>query len=111
MQAPRPASRIQELPDAQFHGQRKAGPECAVVLACKSRDYFLEPLKTAGCRPLITTTGFMAPEAYTLDAIVRSWAAGEPPASTRKKAAAAYARYQRCSRRAAERLFAAGSGR
>ncbi len=89
----------------------KAGPDCAAVLACKSRDYFLEPLKSAGCRPLVTTTGFMAPEAYTLDAIIRSWAAGEPPALTRKKAAAAYAKYQRCSQRAAEKLFAAGSGR
>ncbi len=89
----------------------KAGPECAAVLACKSRGYFSGPLAAAGCKPLITTTGFMAPEAYTLDAIIRSWAAGESPRSTHKKAAAAYAKYQRCSQRAAERLFATGAGR
>jgi fermentation-respiration switch protein FrsA (DUF1100 family) len=85
-----------------------SGPECAVVLACKSRDYFLTALKSAGCRPLVTTTGFMAPEAYTLDAAVRSWAAGETPEAVRRKAAAAYAKYQRCPRRAAEKLFAGG---
>jgi len=88
--------------------QGTAGPECAVVLACKSRDYFSEPLKAAGCRPLLLTTGLMAPEAYTLHAVIRSWAAGDSAQATRKKAAAAYARYQKCPLRAAGRLFAAG---
>ncbi|MCX5649382.1 MAG: hypothetical protein NTX40_09860 [Planctomycetota bacterium] len=81
----------------------------AVVLACKSRDYFLEPLRKAGAQPIVTTTGFMAPEAYTLDAIIRSWAAGDPAETVCRNAAAAYAEYQKCGVRAAERLFAAGS--
>jgi len=83
-------------------------PACAVVLACKSRAYFLPPLRRAACKPLITTTGLMAPEAYTLDAVIRSWAAGQTPRQTRDAAAAAYARYQRCSLAAARRLFAPG---
>jgi len=83
-----------------------AGPECAIVLACKSRDYFAAPLKAARCRALLTTTGFMAPEAYTLEAALRSWAAGESSEDTRIKAAAAYAKYQKCSRSGALRLFA-----
>ncbi len=84
------------------------GPDCAVVLACRSRDYFAEPLRLAGCRPLVTTSGLMAPEAYTLDAIVRSWAQGDTPPETRAAAAAAYSRYQKCPRTSALRLFVAG---
>ncbi|KPK79685.1 MAG: hypothetical protein AMJ81_12955 [Phycisphaerae bacterium SM23_33] len=84
-------------------------PDCAVVLACNSRPYFAGPLGTAGCSPLITTTGLMAPEAYTLDAVIRSWAAGETPQQTRERAAHAYAKYQRCGLEAARGLFAAGA--
>ncbi|MHC4660764.1 MAG: M20/M25/M40 family metallo-hydrolase [Planctomycetota bacterium] len=83
-------------------------PDCAVVLACKSSSYFAKPLEKASCSPLITTTGLMAPEAYTLDAIIRSWAAGEPAGTVRKKAAGAYAKYQKTSERAALRLFKTG---
>ncbi len=89
----------------------RAGPECAVVLACKSRDYFTAPLKSAGCRALLTTTGFMAPEAYTLDALLRSWAAGESAEDTRRRAGAAYAKYQKCPRSSALRLFATAGDR
>ena len=85
----------------------KDGPACAVVLACKSRDYFTAPLAGAGCKPLVLTTGLMAPEAYTLDAVIRSWAAGKPPAEVGQAAAEAYAKYQKCSLAAAKRLFSA----
>jgi len=90
-------------------GAMQPNPECAVVLACKSHESFASHLKLLKCPPLITTTGLMAPEAYTLDAIIRSWAKGQPPARVRKAAAAAYAKYQRISQTAAERLFAAAS--
>jgi hypothetical protein len=84
-----------------------AGPGGALVLACKSRAYFAEPLAAAGCRALLVTTDFMAPEAYTLDAAVRAWAAGAGPEAVRRAAAAAYAEYQKCGAVAAGRLFAA----
>ena len=77
------------------------------MLACYSNAFFAAPLDKAGCRPLITTSGRMAPEAYTLDAIIRSWAAGRTPAQTRDRAAAAYAKYQKCPLPAARRLFVA----
>jgi len=86
---------------------RRAGPAHAVVLACKSRDYFAAPLARAGCGPLVTTTGLMAPEAYTLDAILRAWAAGADADTVRTQAALAYAEYQKCSVSAAKRLFGA----
>lgn len=85
-------------------------PASAVVLACKSHAYFKQPLRRAGSEPLLTATGLMAPEAYTLDAAVRSWAANDPPEATRFKAAKAYAKYQRISERAALRLFVTGWG-
>ena len=91
--------------DVDFHARPRPP-----VLACKSRPYFAEPLGAAGCRPLVTTTGLMSPEAYTLEAVVAGWAAGEPPDRVRRRAAEAYARYQGCGLRAAERLFAGGGG-
>jgi hypothetical protein len=83
----------------------RTNPDCAVVLACRSSSYFEKPLRKAGCTPLITTSGLMAPEAYTLDAVIRSWAAGDSPAETMRKAAEAYAKYQKISNNAAVRLF------
>ncbi len=93
-------------PDLPPRGSR-TGPAHAVVLACKSRDYFTAPLTRAGCAPLVTTTGLMAPEAYTLDAIIRSWARRDDANTVRTQAAVAYAKYQKCSLSAARRLFGA----
>lgn len=76
-----------------------------IVLACKSKPYFEQALRGLGSDPLVLTTGLMAPEAYTLDAAIRAWAAGRDPAAVRQAAAAAYAQYQRCSIAAARRLF------
>ncbi len=87
-----------------------SGPPAAVVLACKSNAWFKDPLRKAGCPPLITTAQLMAPEAYTLDATIRSWASGDPPEAVRERAAEAYARYQRCSLPAARGVFVAGWG-
>jgi hypothetical protein len=83
-----------------------AGPQGAVVLACRSRAFFLAPLREAGCPPLLTTTGLMAPEGYVLEAALSSWGNGDPPDKIRNAAAEAYARYQRIGRAAAARLFA-----
>jgi hypothetical protein len=80
-------------------------PAEAVVLACRSKPHFAPRLETLGCRPLVMTTGLMAPEAYTLEALLESWRRGEPANDTRRAAAAAYARYQRCRIAAARRLF------
>jgi hypothetical protein len=84
-------------PDAQ--------PSSAVILACASRPYFLDKLLLAGSHPLLLTTGLMAPEAYTLDAVVRTWFRGQSPEDVREAAAAAYSRFQGCGIKAARRLF------
>jgi hypothetical protein len=80
-------------------------PGIAVVLACRSRDYFTTLLEDAKCRRRVVTTQLMSPEAYTLDGIVRSWALGDTAAMIREAAAAAYAKYQKCSLAAARSMF------
>jgi hypothetical protein len=89
--------------------KRQAGPAPAfiAVLACKSREYFGKPLADLGCPAVLTTTGLMAPEAYTLDAIVRAWAKGSKLEAIRLEAGRAYAAYQKINVKAGERLFAA----
>jgi hypothetical protein len=82
-----------------------AKPRSAIALACKSKPYFQKLLAKAGAHGLLLTTGFMAPEAYTLDAAICSWAVGEEPSKVREKAAQAYNRYQKCGVEAAKRLF------
>jgi hypothetical protein len=82
-------------------------PAAALVLACRSRDYFEIPLALARCPLRVLTTQLMSPEAYTLDAVIRSWVHGDDPAGIRDAAAAAYARYQKCSLSAARKMFVA----
>ncbi|MCP4644920.1 MAG: hypothetical protein GY851_31050 [bacterium] len=84
------------------------GGRQAMVLACKSRQYFESRLVASGCRPVLLTTGFMAPEAYTLDAAVCAWASGQPGPTIRERAAAAYHEYQKCGMSGARRLFHCG---
>jgi len=81
----------------------------AMVLACKSRQYFAGILGGLGARPLLLTTGFMAPEAYVVEAALAGWIAGEKGDQIRRRAAAAYHRYQKCGLRAALRLFVTGT--
>ncbi|MFH2047637.1 MAG: hypothetical protein ABIK92_21120 [Pseudomonadota bacterium] len=79
----------------------------AIVLACKSEQYFLPRLKKLGSSPLLLTTGLMAPEAYSLHAAIKQWIAGGNEIQVKKAAAESYNKYQKTGRRAAERLFGA----
>jgi len=47
----------------------------------------------------------MAPEAYSLEAAVAGWLAGEDGERIRNRAAAAYNKYQKCGLNGARRLF------
>lgn len=80
----------------------------AIILACASKQYFTEPLKTAGAYPLLWTTNLMAPEAYTLKAALDGWVHREDGEQIRERAAVAYDKYQKCGLRGAHRLFATG---
>ncbi|MHC4324447.1 MAG: hypothetical protein ACYSUX_09260 [Planctomycetota bacterium] len=77
----------------------------AIVLACKSKPYFAPFLSKIGSRSVLLTTGFMAPEAYTLEAALAGWIAGENGKQIRERAAQAYHKYQKCGIKGARRLF------
>jgi hypothetical protein len=83
-------------------------PSGAIVLACMSQKFFTPPLRAAGTDALLTTTNFMAPEAYSLDAAIRSWGAGGSASAVRTAAGKAYAQYQKISDGSGIGLFANG---
>lgn len=77
----------------------------SLVLACFSREYFAGILSGYGSTPVLLTEGLMAPEAYTLEAAIRSLAQGSDAAALELAAAKAYDQYQHCGLKAAQRLF------
>lgn len=79
-----------------------------ILLACASKNYFYYPVKRSGAYPLLWTTHLMCPEAYTLDAAIDSWIAGNTPGQTREKAAQAYNQYQKCGIKGARNLLVTG---
>lgn len=83
-------------------------PRAAVILACASRNYFSAPLKKTAAVPLLWTSNLMAPEAYILHDALEGWTRGESGEQIRTRAAAAYAKYQRISLRAARNLLVTG---
>lgn len=93
------------LPEQPAAGGETVEPRSAIVLACASKPYFENALESAGAHPLLLTTGLMAPEAYALDAVIRSWMSGTSAEESRQAAARAYHRYQKCGLNAARRLF------
>lgn len=80
----------------------------AIILACASKSYFAEPLRSTGAKPLLWTTNLMAPEAYILSAAVDGWLNHETDEQIRLRGAKAYSTYQRISLRGASGLFATG---
>jgi hypothetical protein len=80
----------------------------AIILACASKQFFTGALRRTGARPLLWTTGLMAPEAYVLEAALAGWVRNETAEQIRLRAAQAYDKYQHCGVKAARRLFATG---
>ena len=80
----------------------------AIILACASKNYFAEALRSTGAKPLLWTTNLMAPEAYILSAAIDGWLNHEPDEQIRVRAAKAYSQYQRIGLKSASRLFATG---
>ena len=94
---------LSELPRPSGKTQRDA-----IILACISKAYFREPLQSTGARPLLWTTGLMAPEAYTLKSGLDGWMLHESSEQVRERAAEAYSKYQKCRLGAARRLLVSG---
>lgn len=79
-----------------------------MVIGCKSYVYFEKHLKSAKAYPLVTTTNYMAPEAYILESTINSWAKLNSGENIRKSAGKAYNKYQKCGLKGATRLFRSG---
>lgn len=88
--------------------QSSVGKRDIVALACYSKSYFSPEIKQAGANPLIWTTHLMAPEAYTLKAIIDGWLNNETPAQIDERAAQTYNQYQKCGIKGARNLFTTG---
>lgn len=88
--------------------QKNEAHRDAIILACASKQFFAEALKSSGAYPLLWTTNLMAPEAYTLKSALDGWIAGESNDKVHERAAVAYDKYQKCGLRGSRKLFATG---
>ena len=79
-----------------------------IILACASRSYYKEGIKSAGANPLLWTTNLMCPEAYTLKAAIDGWLLNETGTQIHLRAAEAYNQYLKCGMKGAKNLFATG---
>ncbi len=77
----------------------------AIILACYSRAYFRPILAQSEAKPMVWSTGLMAPEAYVLHDALSAYVKGESPKQMAEQAAQAYHRYQKCGIGAARRLL------
>lgn len=80
----------------------------AIILACLSKKYYAYHMRQAKANPLVWTTNFMAPEAYTIHDALSGYVLGETNEQIRSRAAAAYSRFQKCSVKAARGLLVTG---
>lgn len=76
-----------------------------IILACYSRHFFKPKLDAKYTRPIVWSTGLMAPEAYIIHDALSGWVQSESPAQISERAAQAYHRYQKCGINAARKLL------
>jgi hypothetical protein len=85
----------------------KAEKPCdAIVLCCVSKSYFKDRLAKLGVRPVLMTTQLMYPGAFILRDAMPVWAKNGSFEEIRAAGAAAYARNQKISIKAATGVFA-----
>jgi hypothetical protein len=95
-----------ELPNTFENADQKQRD--GIILACISKTYFAPYLETAKTYPMIWTTGLMCPEAYTLHDAISGYVLGESYTQIKHRASLAYAKYQKCSLKAAQNLLVTG---
>jgi hypothetical protein len=79
-----------------------------IILACYSKRFFYPHLQSANVNPLVSTTGLMCPEAYTVHDAITGYLQGENNEGIRNRAALAYNKYQKCGNKAARNLLVTG---
>lgn len=78
------------------------------VLACFSKRFFTPYVKDANVAPVLWTSHLMAPEAYIIHDALEAYLNNATREQIRDQAAAAYAKYQKCSLKAAKNLLVTG---
>ncbi len=76
---------LKQLPEKRDNRLRES-----IILACLSKSYFSAAVNAAGAKPLLWTTGLMAPEAYTLENAIEGWLIEESDIKIHLRAAEAY---------------------
>ena len=79
-----------------------------IILACYSKRYFAPHLQDDYINPLVWTSHLMAPEAYILHDALTGYLNKESNEKIQHRAATAYAKYQKCSLKAAKNLLITG---
>jgi hypothetical protein len=77
----------------------------AIVLCCKSQQYFSKLLDGYGAKPVLLTTQLMYPGAMILEAAFEGWMKGETREQIRVRAGKAFAPNQKISEKAATGIF------
>ncbi len=80
-------------------------PIPSFVMACHSRSYFDDGLTRRGSEMLLMTKQLMAPEGYVVDAIVGAVAENADKRTIKRRAIAAYAKWQKIEERVAATIF------
>jgi hypothetical protein len=80
-------------------------PIPSFVMACHSRSYFEDALSRRGSDMLLMTKQLMAPEGYVVDAIVGAVAENVDRAAIKRRAIAAYAKWQKIDEKVAATIF------
>ncbi len=83
-------------------------PKTAIALCCVSRTFFAGHMESLKATPLLLTTQLMYPAAQVLHQSINGWLAGKDGKACLQLAAAAYARNQKISVKAAAGVFSTG---
>lgn len=94
---------LEEYPKGNNNHEREV-----IILACASKKHFFDPIRKSGAYPLIWTTALLAPEAYSLKSALTGWLQEKSGEAVLNQTARTYAKFQKCSLKAAEKLFASG---
>lgn len=86
-------------------GKTEGNDTEVVVLCCLSEKYFGDRLRALGCRPILMTQQLMYPGSFLLHAALEKWNSGGTKSDIRAAAAAAYAKNQKISVKAASGVF------
>lgn len=95
-----------DFPEFKYPKKTNQKQMDAMVLACYSNCKFEKPFSESNTNFVLGTNGLVAPEAYILEYALEAWLKNKSKKEIEIAAASAYAKYQKISKKAANRIFA-----